>query len=97
MNKTDIEQHLLKLAILSAECRVRKAQNNTNGVVNFALNIGETDFCIIKKMNYLDIGHLLKAVSTALARFPTPNRCCSGCFFLQFNLLSLKLTSLPEP
>ena len=39
------------------------------------------------------------AVSAAPAQFPTSNRCCIvgvGVFILLFNLLSLKLASLPE-
>ena len=40
------------------------------------------------------------AMSAAQAWFPTSNRCCTGGaghFILLFNLLSLKLASLPEP
>ena len=43
---------------------------------------------------------LKKAVSAAPAQFPTSNRCCTvvaGLFILLFNLLSLKVASLPEP
>ena len=40
----------------------------------------------------------IEAVSAAPARFPTSNRYCTGGrFILLFNLLSLKLASLPEP
>ena len=40
------------------------------------------------------------AVSAVPAWIPTSNRCCTGNasrFILLFNLLSLKLASLPEP